>query len=79
MQRARLSVVGYEETSYSPSFQALVGAKFFLIKYFSVFSKSKWTLAWHTFDYAGTGLPSDYREHYKISTVHIVGGVAMHF
>jgi hypothetical protein len=31
-QRARLSLQGYEETSYSPSIQALGGIKFFVIK-----------------------------------------------
>ncbi len=30
-QRARLSIQGYEETSYSPCFQGLGGIKFFVI------------------------------------------------
>jgi hypothetical protein len=38
-QRARLSTQGYEETSYSPLFQGLVGVKFFLIKHVAIFGE----------------------------------------
>ncbi|MDR4465682.1 MAG: hypothetical protein MRJ66_15595 [Nitrospira sp.] len=74
-QRARLSRQGYEETSYSPSVQALTGLKFFVIKYLAVFAEAKWTQGWHTFKYE----TDSYWERYSISTIHLVGGVAVHF
>ncbi len=74
-QRARLSLQGYEETSTSPSFQALGGVKFFVVKYLSVFGEAKWTQGWHTFKYE----TDSYWERYSISTIHLVGGVALHF
>ncbi len=75
VQRARLSIQGYEETSYSPSFQALTGIKFFVIKYLALFGEAKWTQGWHTFKYE----TDFYWERYSISTLHLVGGVALHF
>ncbi|ALA56648.1 hypothetical protein [Nitrospira moscoviensis] len=81
VQRARLteSSTGHRETSYSPAFQGLVGAKIFLVKNLAVFGEFKWTQAWHSFNFAGLGLPSDYKERYTIATGHVVGGVALHF
>jgi hypothetical protein len=74
-QRARLSRLGFEETSTSPSIQALGGIKFFVIKYLAVFGEAKWTQGWHTFKYE----TDFYWERYSISTIHLVGGVALHF
>lgn len=74
-QRARLSRQGYEETSTSPSIQALGGVKFFVVKYLAVFGEAKWTQGWHTFKYE----TDFYWERYSISTIHLVGGVALHF
>jgi hypothetical protein len=74
-QRARLSLQGYEETSYSPSIQALGGIKFFAIKYLALFGEAKWTQGWHRFKYE----TDSYWERYSISTIHLVGGVALHF
>lgn len=74
-QRARLSLQGYEETSYSPSVQALTGLKFFVIKRLAIFGEAKWTQGWHTFKYE----TDSYWERYSISTIHLVGGVALHF
>ncbi len=74
-QRARLSRQGYQETSYSPSVQALTGIKLFVIKYLAVFGEAKWTQGWHTFKYE----TDSYWERYSISTIHLVGGVALHF
>lgn len=74
-QRARLSLQGYEETSYSPSVQALTGLKFFVIKHLAIFGEAKWTQGWHTFKYE----TDSYWERYSISTIHLVGGVALHF
>ena len=79
VQRARLSTLGYEESSVSPCFQGLVGIKLFLIKYVAVFGEAKWTQGWHSFDYASVGAPSGYSEKYAIATAHLVGGVALHF
>jgi hypothetical protein len=75
MQRARFSVFGYEETSYSPSFQGLVGIKLFVIKHLAVFGEAKWTQGWHTIKYE----TDFYWERYAIATAHLVGGVALHF
>ncbi len=74
-QRARLSIQGYEETSTSPSIQALGGIKFFVIKYLALFGEAKWTQGWHTFKYE----TDSYWERYSMSTIHLVGGVALHF
>ena len=74
-QRAKLSILGYEETSTSPSVQALGGIKFFVIKYLALFGEAKWTQGWHTFKYE----TDSYWERYSISTIHLVGGVALHF
>lgn len=74
-QRARLSIAGYEETSTAPSFQALGGVKFFVLKYLAFFGEAKWTQGWHTFKYA----TDSYWERYSISTIHLVGGIALHF
>lgn len=81
VQKAHLteSSTSHQETSYSPSFQGLVGAKFFLIKNLAIFGEFKWTQGWHSFNYAGTGVPSDYKERYTIATGHLVGGIALHF
>ncbi|MDH4084264.1 MAG: hypothetical protein OEV99_10795 [Nitrospira sp.] len=79
VQRARLSTGGYEETSYSPVFQGLVGVKLFLIKHVAIFGEAKYTQGWHSFDYAEIGAPSDYKERYTIVTGNVVGGVALHF
>lgn len=75
VQRARLSAGSYEETSYSPCFQGLGGIKFFVIKYLALFGEAKWTQGWHTFKYE----TDFYWERYSISTIHLVGGVALHF
>lgn len=74
-QRARLSIQGYEETSTSPCFQGLGGIKFFVIKYLALFGEAKWTQGWHTFKYE----TDSYWERYSISTIHLVGGAALHF
>ncbi|MBX3304273.1 MAG: hypothetical protein KF693_18835 [Nitrospira sp.] len=74
-QRVRLSLLGYEETSTSPSIQALGGIKFFVIKHLALFGEAKWTQGWHTFKYE----TDSYWERYSISTIHLVGGVALHF
>lgn len=74
-QRAKLSILGYEETSTSPSVQALGGIKFFVVKYLALFGEAKWTQGWHTFKYE----TDSYWERYSISTIHLVGGVALHF
>ena len=81
MQRARLteSSTGHQETSYSPLFQGLVGVKFFLIKYLSVFGEAKWSQGWHHFTYSESLVPPGYREGFAIATAHLVGGVALHF
>ena len=74
-QRARLSIMGYEETSYSPCFQGMGGIKFFVIKYLALFGEAKWTQGWHTFKYETDW----YWERYSMSTIQLVGGVALHF
>ena len=74
-QRARLSTVGYEETSYSPCFQGMGGVKFFVIKYLALFGEAKWSQGWHTFKYE----TDFYWERYSLSTIQLVGGVALHF
>ncbi|MDH5668054.1 MAG: hypothetical protein OEY86_08595 [Nitrospira sp.] len=74
-QRAKLSVMGYEETSYSPCFQGMGGIKFFVIKYLAFFGEAKWTQGWHTFKYETDW----YWERYSLSTIQLVGGVALHF
>ena len=74
-QRAKLSILGYEETSTSPSVQALGGIKFFVVKYLALFGEAKWTQGWHTFKYE----TDSYWERYSIATIHLVGGVALHF
>jgi hypothetical protein len=81
VQRAHLteSSTGHQETSYSPVFQGLAGAKLFLMKNLALFGEFKWTQGWHSFNYAGLGLPADYRERYTIASAHLVGGVALHF
>lgn len=81
VQRVHLTIqqTTIEETSYGPSLQALVGAKLFLIKNFSIFGEFKWTQGWQSFSLPGGGLPEDYRERYTFSTGHVVGGVAIHF
>lgn len=73
--RARLSRQGYEETSYSPCFQGMGGIKFFVIKYLAFFGEAKWTQGWHTFKYETDW----YWERYSLSTIQVVGGVALHF
>lgn len=81
VQRAHLSIqqTTHQETSYGPCLQGLIGAKFFLIKYLSIFGEFKWTQGWQSFNLPGTGFPSDYRERYTFATGHLVGGVALHF
>lgn len=74
-QRAKLSVMGYEETRYSPCFQGMGGIKFFVIKYLAFFGEAKWTQGWHTFKYETDW----YWERYSLSTIQVVGGVALHF
>jgi hypothetical protein len=78
-QRATLSVSGYEETSYSPAVQGLVGLKFFLIKNLAIFSEVKRTTGWNEFDFEGAGAPPGYYQKYTISSNHFVAGVALHF
>lgn len=82
VQRANLTEysTGNQESSYSPSFQGLIGAKFFFIKNLAIFAEWRWTQGWHSFTYSGVGgFPPDYRERFTIATSHVVGGVALHF
>lgn len=78
-QRATLSVLGYEETSYSPALQGLVGVKVFLIKNLAIFGEVKRTTGWNKFDYEDAGAPPGYYEKYTITSNHLVAGVALHF
>lgn len=81
VQRAHMSMtsINYQETSYSPLLQGLVGVKFFLINNVALFAEWKWTQGWHSFNLAGLGAPADYRERYTFATSNMVGGVALHF
>ena len=79
VQRATLSVVGFQETSYSPAVQGLVGVKFFLIKNLAIFAEIKRTTGWNKFDFEGAGVPPGYFEKNTISSNHFVAGVALHF
>jgi hypothetical protein len=78
-QRATLSTSGFQETSYSPAVQLLVGAKFFLVKNLAIFAEIKRTTGWNKFEYEGAGAPPGYFEKYTISSNHLVAGVALHF
>lgn len=78
-QRATLTVSGFQETSYSPAVQGLVGVKFFLIKNLGIFAEIKRTTGWNKFDFEGAGAPPGYFEKYTISSNHFVAGVALHF
>lgn len=81
VQRAHLTDVGlgFQETSYSPAVQGLVGVKFFLIKNLAIFGEVKRTTGWNTFHFEGAGAPPGYFEKYTISSNHFVAGVALHF
>ena len=78
-QRATLSTSGFQETSYSPAVQGLIGAKFFLVKNLAIFAEIKRTTGWNKFEYEGAGAPPGYFEKYTISSNHLVVGVALHF
>lgn len=78
-QRAHMTQSGFQETSYSPAVQGLIGAKFFLIKNLAIFAEIKRTTGWHTFDFEGSGAPPGFYEKYTISSNHFVAGVALHF
>jgi len=79
VQCASMTNVGFQETSYSPAVQGLVGAKFFLIKNLSIFAEWKRTTGWHRFDFEGSGSPPGFFEKFTISSNHLVAGVALHF
>jgi hypothetical protein len=80
-QRAHMTYSGfYEETSYSPAVQGLIGAKFFLIKNLAIFAEIKRTTGWHMFDdFESVGAPPGFFNKFTISSNHIVAGVALHF
>jgi hypothetical protein len=78
-QRATLTLSGFQETSYSPAVQGLVGVKFFLVKNLAIFAEVKRTTGWNKFDFEGAGAPPGYFEKYTISSNHFVAGVALHF
>jgi hypothetical protein len=79
-QRANMTFYGfYEETSYSPAVQGLVGAKFFLVKNLAIFAEIKRTTGWHTFDFEGSGAPPGFFSKFTITSNHLVAGVALHF
>ena len=78
-QRVTLSRNGFQETSYSPAVQGLVGVKFFLIKNLGIFVEAKRTTGWNKFDFADAGAPPGYFEKYTIASNHLVAGVALHF
>ena len=78
-QRASLTLLGYQETSYAPAVQGLVGIKFFLIKNLAIFGEVKRTTGKNEFDFEGAGAPPGYFEKYSITSNHFVGGVALHF
>ena len=78
-QRANLTIQGYQETSYSPAVQGLVGVKFFLIKNLAIFGEVKRTIGWNKFDFEDAGAPPGYFQKYTISSNHLVAGVALHF
>ena len=46
-QRASMTFSGFQETSYSPAVQGLVGAKFFLVKNLAIFAEVKRTTGWN--------------------------------
>ena len=50
VQRAHLTNLGFQETSYSPAVQGLVGVKFFLMKNLAIFGGVKRTTGWNRFD-----------------------------
>ena len=79
VQRATLTVSGFQETSYSPAVQGLVGLKFFLINNVAIFAEIKRTTGWNKFDFEGAGAPPGFFEKYTITSNHIVAGVALHF
>lgn len=78
-QRASMTFSGFQETSYSPAVQGLVGAKFFLIKNLAIFAEVKRTTGWNEFDFEGSGAPPGFSSKFTISSNHIVAGVALHF
>jgi len=79
VQRAHLTDSGFQETSYSPAVQGLIGAKFFLVKNLAIFAEIKRTTGWHTFDYEGSGAPPGFFSKFTISSNHLVAGVALQF
>jgi hypothetical protein len=79
VQRAHLTSFGFQETSYSPAVQGLVGVKVFLIKNLAIFGEVKRTTGWNRFDFEGSGAPPGFYEKYTISSNHFVAGVALHF
>jgi hypothetical protein len=78
-QRAHLTVLGFQETSYSPAVQGLVGLKLFLINNLAIFAEVKRTTGWNNFDFEGSGAPPGFYEKFTISSNHFVAGVALHF
>jgi len=78
-QRAHMTISGFQETSYSPAVQGLVGLKLFLIKNLAIFAEVKRTTGWNTFDFEGSGAPPGFSQTYTISSNHFVAGVALHF
>lgn len=78
-QRAHMTISGFQETSYSPAVQGLVGVKCFLIKNLGIFAEVKRTTGWNTFDFEGAGAPPGYSQTYTISSNHFVAGIALHF
>ena len=79
VQRVAMTLADFEETSYSPAVQGLVGVKFFLINNLGIFVEVKRTTGWNTFHFEGAGAPPGYFEKYTISSNHFVAGVALHF
>ena len=78
-QRASMTVSGFQETSYSPAVQGLVGVKFFLIKNLAIFGEVKRTTGWNKFDFEGSGAPPGFFTKFTIASNHLVAGVALHF
>ncbi len=73
--RASNSLFGSRELNYSPEWQVLAGAKFFLFRNLAIFGEWKRTATTHTFTY---GIP-DYHESAPIVSNHLTGGISVHF
>jgi len=78
-QRAHMTILNYQETSYSPAVQGFVGVKFFLVENLAIFTEWKRTAGWHRFNFQGAGTPPGFYEKFTISSNHVVGGLAIHF